>query len=105
MTSTTSPARQQLCPLRNKTLDALPSGVEQPGYDRSALVPAVVHIGVGGFSRAHVAVYFDDLARTGETGWGMVGVGLHRPEMGEVLAAQDGLYLVAERAPDGDRVR
>ncbi len=105
MTSPATPISQQLRPLRNGTVHELPDSVEQPGYDRCALVPAVVHIGVGGFSRAHVAVYFDDLARTGETGWAMVGVGLHRPEMGEVLNAQDGLYLVAERAAEGDRVR
>jgi mannitol 2-dehydrogenase len=40
--------------------------VALPDYDRSALIPGVVHIGVGGFHRAHQAVYFDDLAATGE---------------------------------------
>jgi len=74
--------------------------VSVPGYDRSALVPAVVHIGVGGFHRAHQEVYLDDLARSGKTGWGLVGVGLHRPQMGEVLGAQDGLHLVAERSAE-----
>jgi fructuronate reductase/mannitol 2-dehydrogenase len=87
------------------TLDALPHTVAIPRYDRAALVPSVVHIGVGGFHRSHQAVYFDDLAGQGETGWGVVGVGLRRPQMGEVLQAQDGLFTVVERSASGDRAR
>ncbi len=79
--------------------------VAVPTYDRRDLVPSVVHIGVGGFHRAHQALYFDDLARQGETGWGLVGVGLRHPQMGEVLRAQNGLFTVVERGPDGDRAR
>ncbi|MCW2745490.1 MAG: mannitol dehydrogenase [Mycobacterium sp.] len=91
--------------LTGAMLDALPSTVLVPQYDRDALVPSVVHIGVGGFHRAHQAVYFDDLAAQGETGWGVIGVGLRRPQMGEVLGSQDGLFTVVERSPDGDRAR
>ena len=87
------------------TVHAHAPTVDVPTYDRSALVPSVVHIGVGGFHRAHQALYFDDLARTGETGWGLVGVGLRRPQMGEVLRAQDGLFTVVERGPDGECAR
>ena len=79
--------------------------VDVPLYDRSALVPSVVHIGVGGFHRAHQALYLDELARRGETGWGLVGVGLRSPEMGEVLHAQDGLFTVVERDASGERAR
>jgi fructuronate reductase/mannitol 2-dehydrogenase len=79
--------------------------VSLPSYDRSALTPGVVHIGVGGFHRAHQALYFDDLATAGETAWGVVGVGLRRPEMGQVLRAQDGLFTVVERCPDGQQAR
>ena len=100
MTTTSRPLA--LC---DAALADLPVGVEPPGYDRSALVPSVVHIGVGGFARAHPAVYLDDLARQGETGWGLVGVGLRSPQMGEVLAAQDRLYLVVERGAEADRAR
>ena len=91
--------------LNDATLDRLPASVQRPTYDRSALTPGIVHIGVGGFHRAHQAVYLDELAATGVTDWGLVGVGLHRPEMGEVLAAQDGLYLVVERDAEEDRGR
>ena len=55
-----------------------------PGYDRDALQPGVVHFGVGGFHRAQQAIYLDDLAARGETSWGIIGVGIHSPEMQKV---------------------
>ncbi|GAB2594074.1 mannitol 2-dehydrogenase [Paractinoplanes abujensis] len=87
-------------------LVSLPEGVDAPGYDRAALRSGVVHFGVGGFHRAHQAVYFDELARRGlADGWGLTGVGLHRPEMGEVMRAQDCLYLVVARGAHGTTAR
>jgi fructuronate reductase/mannitol 2-dehydrogenase len=91
--------------LSDQTLTQLPGDVSAPDYDRTALRPGIVHIGIGGFHRAHQAVYLDELARRGETDWGVVGVGLHSRQIGEVLADQDRLYLVVERGPDGDRAR
>ncbi len=35
--------------LSNKTLADLPEGVDRPTYDRSALTPGLVHIGLGNF--------------------------------------------------------
>ena len=35
-------------------------------YDRASLRPTVVHVGPGGFHRAHQAVYADTLLRSGE---------------------------------------
>lgn len=91
--------------LNQQTLTQLAAHVDVPSYDRSTLVPAVVHIGVGGFHRAHQALYFEELAEQGETGWGLVGVGLRRPAMGEVLNAQDGLFTVVERSSERERAR
>jgi mannitol 2-dehydrogenase len=92
--------------LRADALDRLDPRVQVPAYDREALTPGVVHLGVGCFHRSHQAVYFDELAARGiSTGWGIVGVGLHSPEMRDALAAQDGLYSVVERGPMRDRVR
>jgi len=34
-----------------------------PDYDRSAMITGIVHIGVGGFQRAHEAAYLDRLMR------------------------------------------
>jgi mannitol 2-dehydrogenase len=53
--------------------------VALPAYDRATLAPGVVHIGVGGFHRAHQEMYFHELAERGATGWGVIGVGLHSP--------------------------
>ena len=98
MTASQLRAGAQAIPLSEAALPGLPDTVSAPGYDRAALSPGVVHIGVGGFHRAHQAVYFDEIARRGlSAGWGLTGVGLHRPQMGEVMRAQDGLYLVVER--------
>ncbi|MDU0293969.1 mannitol dehydrogenase family protein [Saccharothrix longispora] len=80
-------------------------GVLLPCYDRSRLRPAVVHFGVGGFHRAHQAVYFDQLAGLGFTHWGVIGVGMHRPEMGEVLDAQDNLFTVVQRGTGDSEAR
>ena len=92
-------------PLSDATLPAYAGVVRVPGYDRTRLVPSIVHIGVGGFHRAHQASYLDDLAAQGETGWGVIGVGLHRPQMGEVLGAQDCLFTVVERGPGHESAR
>jgi mannitol 2-dehydrogenase len=90
-------------PLSDRTLADLPPEVSTPTYDRAALRPGIVHIGVGGFHRAHQAVYLDELARRGSTDWGVLGVGLHSRAIGEVLADQDRLWTVVERSADGDR--
>ncbi len=84
-------------PLTNDTLLAPARRVDVPTYDRAVLTPAIVHLGVGGFHRAHQAVYLDDLARRGVTAWGEVGVGLHHRDMKDALAPQDCLYTVVAR--------
>ena len=84
-------------PLSQATLASHAGRVDVPAYDRQALVPSVVHISVGSFHRAHQAVYLDELARQGHTGWGLVGVGLHRPQLRAALEPQDGLYTVVAR--------
>ena len=55
-------------------------GVSVPSYDRSKLGSGIVHLGVGGFHRAHQAVYTDMiLAAGGQQKWGICGVGLVAP--------------------------
>lgn len=77
-----------------------------PTYDRSALRSSVVHIGVGGFHRAHQAMYFDDVARQGVSmEWGLTGVGLHRRKMKEALVPQDCLYTVVEHGAEASTGR
>ena len=73
-------------------------GVPVPAYDRRGLQPRVVHVGVGGFHRAHFALYNDDLAAAGGD-WGIVGLGLlaHDTAIAEALGAQDCLYTLIEK--------
>ncbi len=65
-----------------------------------------MHIGAGNFHRAHQAVYFDDLARSGiSTEWGVTGVSLHSRDVKDVLSTQDGLYTVVQRGQDRQSAR
>lgn len=81
-------------------------GVPVPAYDRSALVPRILHIGVGGFHRAHMARYTDDIAADGSD-WGIRGIGLLDSDrrMADVLHSQDWLYTLVERDSDGSSPR
>ena len=64
-------------PLRQSTLAELPSRVARPTYAREMLRSAIVHFGVGGFHRAHQAVYLDEIAeRRISSDWAEHGVGL-----------------------------
>ena len=48
-----------------------------PGYDRSKLTAGIVHIGLGNFHRAHMAVYLDDLFAMGKSlDWAILGAGV-----------------------------
>jgi mannitol 2-dehydrogenase len=81
-------------------------GVQVPGYRRDAVRPRILHVGVGGFHRAHLAVYTDEAAADGGT-WGIRGAGLLEADrrMAEVLRGQDHLYTVIERDSAGAQVR
>jgi mannitol 2-dehydrogenase len=73
-------------------------GIPVPRYDRAALAPRIVHIGVGGFHRAHLAAYTHELAAAGGD-WGIVGLGLLAGDarMAAVLRRQDYLYTLIEK--------
>ena len=95
-------------PLNQVNLSRLPPKVQVPAYERAGLARSIVHIGVGGFHRAHQAVYIDDLCQDhGVTEWGFCGVGLlaHDTKIRDALRAQDCLYTLVERSGDGERAR
>jgi len=81
-------------------------GIATPAYNRAALAEGVVHLGLGAFSRAHLAAYLDSLAAGGDLRWGMVGVSLRSADVRDRLAPQDGLYtlLVREGTQETARV-
>jgi mannitol 2-dehydrogenase len=91
-------------PLNARTLAYWRGRVPVPAYDRDLVTPGVVHFGVGGFHRAHQAMYHDRLMNQGTAlDWGICGVGI-MPEdqrMKEVLDAQDGLYTLVIKHSDG----
>ena len=83
--------------LGNATLPTL--GIDVPRYDRSALRPGILHVGVGNFHRAHQAVYLERLQNARfDPAWGLVGAGVREPDavMRRKLAEQDWLYTVVE---------
>ena len=94
-------------PLRDDRLPAIAGrGVAVPEYDRRAPGPRIVHVGVGGFHRAHQAVYLDELAARGSA-WRIRGIGPRPPDRAlvDALAAQDGLYTVVARGRETRDVR
>ncbi|WP_020568507.1 mannitol dehydrogenase family protein [Neolewinella persica] len=91
-------------PLLQENLSKLPDGVGRPTYDRTPLKTGIVHVGVGGFHRAHEAYYTHLLLEAGKAkDWAICGVGLREGDrqMGEVLKQQDFLYSMIVRHPDG----
>jgi len=82
--------------------------VALPRYDRSKVTPGIVHIGLGNFHRAHMAVYLDDLMNQGlAMDWGILAAGVRPADarMREALLAQDCLSTVIELDPKGKTAR
>jgi mannitol 2-dehydrogenase len=91
-------------PLSAQTLAYWRSRLPAPGYDRELITPGVIHIGVGGFHRAHQAMYHERLmAERRALHWGICGVGVMAGDraMKAALAAQDGLYTLVSKHSDG----
>lgn len=81
-------------------------GLQLPTYSLEGRRVGIVHFGVGGFHRAHQALYLDRLFCAGHpTEWAICGVGLMPGDtaMRDALNPQDGLYTLVAKAPDGSR--
>lgn len=93
--------------LREEALSALPEGVAKPSYDRREVRTGIVHFGIGGFHRAHQAVYTDEVLASGDLDWGIRGAGITEADlsMRQALAAQDFLYTVVARDLHGEERR
>ncbi|MEM9011723.1 MAG: mannitol dehydrogenase family protein [Pseudomonadota bacterium] len=91
-------------PLSDATLAALPADVLRPRYDRAALSPGIVHIGLGNFHRAHQAWYLHRLMQQGDAqDWAIVGAGVRAEDaaMRTRLLSQDCLTTLVELDPAG----
>lgn len=88
----------RLCP---SSLALLGVAVQRPAFDREALQVGIVHLGLGAFMRAHLAVFNDDaLDGGGHAAWGLCGVSLRHADTRDALAPQQGLYTLALRDAD-----
>jgi mannitol 2-dehydrogenase len=91
-------------PLNARTLSYWRDRLPVPAYDRDLVTPGMVHVGVGGFHRAHQAMYHDRLMNEGTAlDWGICGVGVLAQDlrMKQALDAQDGLYTLVLKHSDG----
>ena len=87
-----------------ENLNALDKRVARPTYDRSQVSVGIVHFGVGGFHRAHQAMYLDRLMNRGlALDWGICGVGVMPGDKArrDALCGQDGLYTLVLRHGPG----
>lgn len=75
-----------------------------PKYDRHYIKAGIVHVGIGGFHRAHQAYYTDELLHTkGNENWGICGIALldFDKKIYDTLKEQDGLYTLVVKELDG----
>lgn len=90
--------------LSDANLASLPAGISRPGYDRSALRPGIVHIGLGNFHRGHQAWYLHRLMQAGGAqDWAIIGAGVRAGDaaMRDRLLSQDCLTTLIELDPKG----
>ena len=87
--------------LNRAALPYLPPALHAPAFDPVCLTPGIVHLGLGGFHRAHMARYTHTLMEQDPAAreWGIVGAGLLPQDraMRDRLAPQDNLYTLLER--------
>jgi mannitol 2-dehydrogenase len=82
------------------SMTARSASVALPRYDRASVSPGIVHIGLGNFHRAHMAVYLDDLMNRGlALDWGILGAGVRPADAAirSAMLAQDCLSTVIHR--------
>jgi fructuronate reductase len=96
---------REMTRLSTSTLALAGKDVRRPTYDRQALKPGVVHLGLGAFVRAHQALYTEDVLALQPGAWGIVGVSLQRPDQRDRLLPQDCLYTALRRDPAGVSAR
>ncbi len=90
--------------LNQDNLQEVGSRMPVPKYTRDATIAGIVHIGVGGFHRAHLAYYLHQLKTDGAASeWGICGIGLRDADtkLHDIFKKQDHLYTLMVKHPDG----
>lgn len=92
--------------LQSRSLHRLGASVAVPTYDRSRLQRSIVHIGVGGFHRSHLATYIHELCQSGHRDWSITGAGVLPGDqaMADALRPQDHLYTLITRGAHSTEV-
>ncbi|GAB1482459.1 mannitol dehydrogenase family protein [Treponema sp.] len=93
--------------LSEKNLDSISNKVIKPSYDRKAVDIGIAHFGVGGFHRAHQALYTEEVLASGDLRWGICGIGITDRDklMYDALKSQDYLYSLIARGVDSEEAR
>jgi mannitol 2-dehydrogenase len=98
----------QPVPLNRANLARLRPPVQVPRFDPAQVTAGIVHLGLGGFHRAHMARYTHNLMerQADALGWGIVGAGLMPADrrMRDSLDPQDNLYTLVERGSGQEAV-
>jgi mannitol 2-dehydrogenase len=95
----------ELLSLRTDSLVRLGARVPVPAYDRQKVTAGIVHFGVGGFHRAHQAMYVESLLNAQRArDWAICGVGVMPADRGiqKTLTAQDHLYTLVQKHASGE---
>ncbi|SEL50330.1 mannitol dehydrogenase family protein [Streptacidiphilus jiangxiensis] len=82
-------------------VDSLPPLSRSAGDGRPAAPVRILHLGLGNFFRAHQAWYTEHAGDAEE--WGIAAFTGRSAGLAEKLTAQQGLYTLLTRGPDGDR--
>ena len=88
--------------LNQENLQEIESLIPVPTYARAADNIEIVHIGVGGFHRAHLAYYLH-LLKKGGAASALCGIGLREADskLHDIFKKQDHLYTLMVKHPDG----
>ncbi|MEO9827706.1 MAG: mannitol dehydrogenase family protein [Paracoccaceae bacterium] len=93
-----------LLKLSDAALPNLSADIKTPSYDRAAIKPGIVHIGLGNFHRAHQSWYLHRLMQAGDAmDWGIIGAGVRAGDEAQRqrLVGQDYLTTLIELDPKG----
>jgi mannitol 2-dehydrogenase len=92
--------------LSASTLEKIPQKIPKPQYNFDDVSTGILHFGVGGFHRSHMAMALNSLMNQGEAlDWGICGVGLlpRDQRLRDVFRTQDCLYTLVLKNSDGTR--
>ena len=95
---------EKIIKLNQKNLAEIAKRISCPTYNRSNIKTGIVHVGIGGFHRAHEAFYTDALLHDESIkDWGICGVALLEfdTKIYNTLKEQNGLYTLIIKELDG----